>query len=252
MPTDPFDKLSVAPEGRLAVILAAGAGSRLRPRTERVPKCLLEVGGRTLLDYQLDALAAHGIRDALVVTGFEAEQVLRRYRSRLRTVHNPDYESTNNLYSLWAARRELAGRDFLCLHADVLFHPAMLRGLLESDADACVLLDSQWVEETMKARLEGDRVVEIGKSIPRERVAGTFLGLARFSSRISTALPEVLDSLVADPMNRHAYFTSCIPALGARGFHVGCAWTAGLPWVEIDFEQDLDRATREVLPQILS
>ena len=236
----------------LAVILAAGAGTRLRPRTEKIPKCLLEVGGRTLLDYQLDALAANGLRDILVVTGFGAEQILARYSRRIRAVHNPDFESSNNLHSLWAARSELAGRDFLCLHADVLFHPAMLPPLLASRADAAMLLDPALVEETMKARLDGDRVAEIGKAIPREKQGGTFLGIARFAPAASAALPEVLDALVADPRHRNDYFISCIPALAARGLHVEPVWTQGLPWIEIDFESDFDRAGRDVLPRILA
>jgi choline kinase len=240
----------------LAVILAAGAGTRLRPRTERVPKCLLKLGGRALLDYQLDALAAAGIRDVLLVTGFAAEQILARFRlpaqagSRIRTAHNPDFETTNNLHSLWAARAEFAGRDFLCLHADVLFHPALLGPLLENRADAAMLLDPELVEETMKARLEGNRVVEIGKNIPREKQAGTFLGIARFAPAASAALPEVLDALVADPGRRNDYFVACIPALAARGLRVEPVWTQGLPWIEIDIESDYDRAAKEVLPRL--
>lgn len=234
----------------LAVILAAGAGTRLRPRTEKVPKGLLEVGGRTLLDYQLDALAAHGLRDILVVTGFGAEQILARFGSRIRTVHNPGFETSNNLHSLWAARAEFAGRDFLCLHADVLFHPAMLGPLLQSRADAAMLLDPALVEETMKARLEGDQVAEIGKAIPKEKQGGTFLGIARFAPAASAALPEVLDALAADPGRRNNYFIACIPTLAARGLRVEPVWTQGLPWIEIDFEDDFDRAQAEVLPRI--
>ena len=74
----------------LAVLLAAGTGSRLRPLTDTLPKCLLEVGGRPLLDYQLEALAAHGVTDVLVVTGHAAGEITRRY-PRLRTVHDPEY-----------------------------------------------------------------------------------------------------------------------------------------------------------------
>ncbi|HXE76580.1 MAG TPA: phosphocholine cytidylyltransferase family protein [Candidatus Xenobia bacterium] len=237
---------------RLAVILAAGAGTRLRPRTGRVPKCLLEVGGRALLDYQLDALARHGLRDVLLVTGFGADQITPRYAGRIRTVHNPDFEATNNLHSLWAARREFAGRDFLCLHADVLFHPAMLRGLLESPDDACFLLDRELNEETMKARLEGERVVEISKSISPEQMGGTFLGLARFAPPASSVLPEVLDALARDPAHRNSYFTACVPELSRLGLRLAATWTNGLPWIEIDFEADLERAGREVVPLFAS
>ena len=234
----------------LAVILAAGAGTRLRPRSERVPKCLLEVGGRALLDYQLDALGRNGVRDVLVVTGFGAEQITGRYGSRVRSVHNPDFETTNNLHSLWTARQEFAGRDFLCLHADVLFHPALLHGCLESKADACFLLDRELNQETMKARLEGERVVEISKTVAHHQRGGTFLGIARFAPPASSALPEVLEALVADPVNRNAYFTACVPELSRRGLNLGCSWTNGLPWIEIDFEADFERAERDVLHRI--
>ena len=192
------------------------------------------------------------IRDVLVVTGFAAEQITGRYGNRIRTVHNPDFATTNNLHSFWVARREFAGRDFLCLHADVLFHPSMLRGCFESKADACFLLDRELNEETMKARLEGERVVEISKSIVRDQMGGTFLGIARFAPRASSLLPEVLEALVGDPVNRNAYFTACVPELARRALLIGCSWTNGLPWIEIDFEADFERAERQVLPKIVA
>jgi len=231
----------------LGVLLAAGTGSRLRPLTDNLPKCLLEVGGRPLLDYQLEALATHGVEDILVVTGHAAGEITRRY-PRLRTLHDPEYATTNNLHSLWAARREFAGRDFVCLHTDLLFHPAILGPCLESRADVGVALDRALVEETMKARVEDDRVVEISKSIPRAKMFGTFLGIARFSARAAAALPDVLGSLVAREENRQAYFTACVPALAAKGFPATFTLTEGLPWVEIDSLADLQRASESVFP----
>ena len=235
----------------LAVLLAAGTGSRLRPLTDNLPKCLLEVGGRPLLDYQLEALAAHGVTDLLVVTGHAAGEIRRRY-PRLRTVHDPKYAATNNLHSLWTARREFAGREFVCLHTDLLFHPAILGPCLDSRADVCVLLDPTLVEETMKARVEDNRVVEIGKNIPKEKMFGTFLGIARFSARAAAALPGVLDSLLTREENRQAYFTACLPALAAKAFTTGYTLTEGLPWVEIDSTADLRYASDDVLPRLRS
>lgn len=236
----------------MGVILAAGGGTRLRPLTDERPKCLLEIGGRPLLDYQLQALAAQGIEDVLVVTGHFAEQVTARCAGRARTLYNPDYAATNNLHSLWVARQQIAGRDFLCLHADVLFHPGILRPCLESTAPVCVILDRAWVEETMKARVEDNRVVEISKAIPPESAFGTFLGIAHFSASAASALADVLDSLVREKRNRQKYFTACLPALATRGFLTGYVLTGGKPWIEIDFEADLRRAASEVLPLLPS
>lgn len=235
----------------LAVLLAAGAGTRLRPLTDTCPKCLLEVGSRPLLDYQLEALAAAGIEDILVVTGHGADQIAARYGNRLRTLYNPDFARTNNLHSLWAARQEFAGRDLLCLHTDLLFHPALLPSCLRNRADVCVVLDRALVEETMKARVENDQVVEIGKNIPPEKVFGTFLGLARFSPAASAVLPEVLGLLAQEEKHRQSYFTASLPPLAARGLRIGYTLTEGLPWIEIDTGADLDRAARDVLPCLL-
>lgn len=231
----------MAPE-RLAVILAAGAGTRLRPLTDNRPKCLLEVDGRALLDYQLEALEANGVGDVLVVTGFCAEQIVDRYGARVRTLYDPEYESTNNLHSLWSARREFAGRELVCLHADVLFPPSLLRRCLEAAQDVTVVLDRHLVEETMKARVEGERVVEIGKNIPREGQFGTFVGIARFAPPASAALADALESLVADTMHRQSYFVACLPRLVSQGLEVGYVLSSGLPWVEIDTAEDLQRS----------
>lgn len=238
------------PEKPLAVILAAGAGTRLRPLTDQQPKCLLEVGGRTLLDYQLQALASQGIEDVLVVTGHCAEQIRERYRDRVRTMHDPDFETTNNLHSLWTARQEVAGREFLCLHADVLFHPQILLPCLQSSADVTVVLDPAFVEETLKARVRDGQVVEVSKQIPRAEVFGTFLGIVRFSAQASAHLPTVLTSLIEDETHRNSYFTACLPGLARQGHSIGCSVTGGLPWVEVDTEADLEVAENETFPAI--
>jgi len=237
------------PADTLAVILAAGTGTRLRPLTDNRPKCLLEVGGRALLDYQLDALAANDVQDVLVVTGYCAEQVVERYGARVRTLYDPEYETTNNLHSLWTARKELAGRDVVCLHADVLFHAAILRPCLEAGHDVTAVLDRALVEETMKARVEGERIVEIGKQIPAREQFGTFLGIARFAPTATAALVDSLELLVEDEAQRQSYFVACLPLLAGQGLQVGYSLTGGLPWVEIDTPEDLE-ASATVLGKI--
>jgi choline kinase len=239
----------------LALILAAGGGTRLRPRTDRLPKCLLPVRGRALLDYQLEALAAAGVGEFLLVTGYLAEQVEKHVArsgqaGRARTLVNPAFAATNNLYSLWVAAEEVAGRDVLCLHADVLFHPDILKPCLESTADVCAVLDRTLVEETMKAAVAGGRVLEISKRIPPEKQFGTFLGIARFAPRASAALPEVLEAMIEQPGNRQAYFTACLPQLAAHGLEIGYTLTDDFPWIEIDTADDLAQAEEDIVPAL--
>ncbi len=116
-----------------AIVLASGAGNRLRPLTDRLPKPLLEVAGRAIIDRLLDSLVAHGVDSAVITTGpfaGELERHLRHHhRIDLTFVHNPRYEVTNNIYSLWLAR-EHAAAEAVVLHSDLVCADSLLRRLL--------------------------------------------------------------------------------------------------------------------------
>src|SRR5262245_29687369 len=120
-----------------AVILSAGQGSRLLPLTAERPKCLLLLGPKSLIEWQIDVLSRCGVDDIVVVVGFRAVLVetllgkLERPGLRLRTLFNPFYNVADNLGSCWLARHEMAG-DFLLLNGDTLFETAVLQRLLQS------------------------------------------------------------------------------------------------------------------------
>ena len=115
-----------------AVILAAGAGTRLGSLTEQIPKCLLPIGGRALLDHQLDALAEAGIRDVTVVAGFQASRVVEHVGTRCQVLLNEDYRSTNSIVSLHRARAAVRGEAFLFQNSDVLYSPELIRRFVTS------------------------------------------------------------------------------------------------------------------------
>ena len=117
-----------------AVILSAGQGRRLLPLTATMPKCLLPIHERTLLEWQLDALARCGVPRATVVTGFASDQVERLVAGRTapprtQLLYNPFFRVSDNLVSCWIARGEMTG-DFLLVNGDTLFEPAVLERLL--------------------------------------------------------------------------------------------------------------------------
>ena len=109
------------------IILAAGKGSRLNGTIGDKPKCLLRVGGKTLVERQIEALRAVGIDDIVVVVGCQAEAVRRTCGQRITYVENTRFAQTNSLYSLWLAR-PLLYDGFVVMNCDVLFHPQMLVG----------------------------------------------------------------------------------------------------------------------------
>ena len=110
-----------------AIILAAGTASRLRPLTLHTPKCLLKVGERTLLQRSMDAIIRAGVREFVIVTGYLHEKienfVQETYGNSISVcfIHNKDYETTNNIYSLWLARPEAEGEEVLLLDSDLLY-----------------------------------------------------------------------------------------------------------------------------------
>ena len=112
----------------IGVILAAGMAKRLRPLTDTKPKCLLEVGGKTLLQRTVDAMAATGITEYVVVLGYRGNMIRDFLTSRypLFTIHyldNVDYEDNNNIYSLWMSGQIVRGREFLLMDSDILCDP---------------------------------------------------------------------------------------------------------------------------------
>ncbi|HET9527056.1 MAG TPA: NTP transferase domain-containing protein, partial [Pyrinomonadaceae bacterium] len=124
-----------------AIILAAGKGTRLDGAAVK-PKCLVEIGGSTLLHRQIDTLRSLGVTKIVVVVGFGADSIREECDDGISFVENAVFGETSSLYSLWLAREHLTD-GFVVLNSDVLFHPQMLADLLESDyGDALLISDA--------------------------------------------------------------------------------------------------------------
>ena len=236
-----------------AVILAAGSGSRLRPVIGPYPKCLAAVGDRTLLERQLEALRAHAIDDITVVVGYRREAIAPLCGRDVHLVYNPDYATTNSLYSLWLAR-DLLSDGFVVLNSDVLLHPHLLTRLLTSSREDALLVAARepavrYSDEEMKVQVRDGCVAAIDKALDDASSDGENVGVAKFGASGAGALLAHVDDLV-----RGGALRDWLP----RAFHAFCQHrplhvidTAGYPWIEIDFPEDYTRACREILPAIL-
>jgi choline kinase len=239
-----------------AVILAAGRGTRIEAVTRGVPKCLLEFGGRTILDWQIEGLWAAGIFQIAIVVGHKAdrivEHVARTYSDSLdcfHFLHNAAFGTTNNIYSLWLAR-EWAGTDaFVCLNADVLCHPDILLPLAAAKRAVTMIVDPEWRDETMKVVIRDGDVLRMSKSISRPEYSATYIGITAFSRSIAPLLFEEIASMMADGAVNE-FFNAAVQRLVDRGLRVGCSWTHGLPWAEIDDAVDLQFARFHVNPRL--
>lgn len=235
------------------IILAAGRGSRLNGTAGDSPKCLVELGGVSLVERQVQALRAAGIDDIVMVVGCQADRVRRACGHRITYVENARYAQTNSMYSLWMAR-PLLYEGFVVLNCDVLFHPALLTDLLTARHENALLLayreanQPPYGEEEMKVKVRRGRVVEMSKQMDPAEADGENLGIVKFGPRGAAAVVEIMDRLIAGGGVRdwapRAFSefakTRALYALGTRG----------LPWTEIDFPEDYQRALREVLPAI--
>jgi choline kinase len=245
--TDTLDTGSKRPT---AVLLAAGEGTRLHPHTADRPKCLVEVGGRPLLDRALAALEAAGFTDVVIVVGYR-EDVLQQFlaarasRLQVRCVRNPDYASTNNAYSLWTARGAVPG-GFVLLDGDLLFEPGVLAALLATPGEAALAVErrADLGDEEMKV-LEGPgvSVAAVSKTIDPREAIGESVGIARFSPAAAAALWTRLEAQIVAG-RRNVYYELAFEELIAAGwrFHIGDV--TGLACMEIDTPEDLAAAHR--------
>jgi choline kinase len=231
-----------------AIILAAGQGRRLLPLTAEQPKCLLQVAGRSVLEWQVDNLLAAGIADIVVVTGFRADVVdaviARRYAgSAVRTLFNPFFEVADNLASCWLARGFMTD-DFLLLNGDTLFERGVLDRLLAAPAAPVTLTvdrKDSYDDDDMKVQLEEGKVRHVSKTLPHDQVHAESIGMLYFRDRGPELFRTALESAMRHPTSLRLWYLSMVDALAARGCVQACAIT-GLRWTEIDFPGDLARA----------
>jgi L-glutamine-phosphate cytidylyltransferase len=235
------------------IILAAGKGSRLNGTAGESPKCLLQAGGVTLVERQIHALRRAGIDDIAVVVGCQAEQVRKACGHRVTYVENVRYAQTNSLYSLWMAR-PLLYEGFVVLNCDVLFHPALLTDLLTARHEDALLLayreahQPPFGEEEMKVKVRCGRVVDMSKTMDPDDADGENLGIVKFGAAGAAVLVDIMDRLVAAGGLRDWAPRAFREFAQGRPLHA--IGTRGLPWIEIDFPEDYQRAIRDVLPEI--
>jgi choline kinase len=225
----------------------------LLPLTATRPKCLVPIGGKPILEWQLQTLAACGIGRSSIVVGFGADKVSDFLENDflatvdLRTVFNPLYDVADNLISCWTARAEM-GSDFILLNGDTLFEQGVVQRLLASDpAPVTVAIShkSAYDEDDMKVNCSGSTLMRIGKDLPARETNGESIGMLLFRQDGPELFREALERSVR---HRHAasqYYLSVINDLAARGL-VKTASMDGLQWTEIDFLSDLGDAAQLV------
>lgn len=244
-----------------AIILAAGRGSRLAGHNpDARPKCLMEFGGRSLLARHLELLQQQRVQRVDLVVGYEADQVIEHVanlmvRPEVAFHFNPRFQQ-GSVISLLAAHETLtAGEDTLIMDADVLYHPGILRRLAETQTANCYLLDRNFVpgDEPVKIAVRNRLMVEFRKRLDADLeydFLGESVGFFRFSPAMSARLAGECARFeaegLADAPHEEALRNLLLENPAAFGFED----VSGLPWLEIDFPEDVVRANEQILPAI--
>lgn len=235
------------------VILAAGRGSRLNGTANESPKCLVEAGGMTFVERQIQSLRRAGIDEITVVVGCQADRVRRVCGHGITYVENPQYSTTNSMYSLWMAR-PLLYEGFVVLNCDVLFHPELLDDLLTARHENALLLayreadQPPFSDEEMKVKVRCGRVTDMSKAMDPAEADGENLGIVKFGPAGAAALVDIMDRLI-DAGGVRDWAPRAFAEF-AKTHPLHAIGTRGLPWIEIDFPEDYQRAVRDVLPLI--
>jgi phosphoenolpyruvate phosphomutase len=254
--------------GVTAVILGAGQSQGLLPLTESLPKPMLDIKGKTVLERQIEVLNACGVKDIAVVRGYKKEAI---NLPNVRYYDNDQFATTNEVESLFTAKKELGG-SFLFLYGDILFEKGHVEKLLKSPADISLLVDRAWKDTSGAApagrgapdlvklddpqesgyRFVGaeapHKVAQIGRNIPQAEAQGEFIGMAMFTQKGARSLTDVYGQLVEQKGKVHeaaslkeASFTDLLQEVIRRGNEVQ-AIDVYNGWLEIDTFDDYKRA----------
>ena len=238
-----------------AIILSAGQGKRLLPLTEARPKCMLRVAGKTILEWQVQALLSAQIDKLFIITGFNSEMVEEHIQdrfgadeNRINIVYNPFYSISDNLASCWMARHAMDG-DFILLNGDTLFEPSLLDTVLRSTpAPVTLTVDykDRYDNDDMRVELQDTMVKNVGKTLPDEHTMAESIGLLYFRGEGPALFRTQLDRQMKQGDGLRLWFLSVVDTLAKQSLVKACSIN-GHRWCEIDFKRDLDNAEQIML-----
>ena len=233
----------------IGVILAAGMAKRLRPLTDEKPKCLLEVGGKTLLQRTVDAMISAGVKEFVVVTGYRAEMIrefltVNYQLSIINYIDNVDFEHNNNIFSLWLAMQKLHGQEVLLMDSDILCDPEAVRRVARKTNPALAMQQHELGEEEMKIVVdEAGRITEISKTCSPADAIGESVGIEKMTLTYTEAIYQELRKMILDEGLIDIFYERAFERLIPQGHTFEVVDTTDLFSYELDTPEDLEKAS---------
>ena len=234
----------------MAVILAAGIGSRLRPLTDKSAKSLLSVGGSVILERMIRNCLSCGMSQFVLVLGHREDDIKqfveRTFRGiRVTYVINDRYRTTNTGYSLMLAAPVVGNAEFIKFDADVVFETKVLRALVDSNLPNVLCIDRNiaLADEEVKVITDDQmRVREIGKSVDPVTALGESIGIEKISAVTGPLLFGELKAMMESPANAQEYYEAAYARLVDKGIPFHALDITGMNWTEIDTPEDFAAA----------
>ncbi len=230
-----------------AFILAAGVSRRLYPETYSTPKCLLEVGGKAIINYQLEAIQNIGIQEVTMIVGYYREMLIKHVTESFpglsfEFIINNHYFETNTAYSVYLGLEKLILEDHILMNADVIYPPELIKRINDSEQETVLAVDIKKCGREEVKVIEGAhrKITSIGKELIEEHCLGEFLGVAKLSRNFNVLFSESLTKLI-DAGGKSDYFEAGIGPL-LKEIDVYYIDVSDLPCLEIDFIEDLNEA----------
>ena len=242
-----------------AIIIAAGIGIRLNPLTNNKPKCLLKIGGKTIMERQLATLREYGINDITIVRGYKGGMI---NFPEIRYYENTNYANNNILNSLFYAEKEMNG-EFIVSYSDILYDKSVIEKLLNSQNDISLVVDTDWqeyyqgrtehpIEQGENIIIRDGKILKIGKHLTADESHGEFIGMAKFSEKggdiFKREFQRVKNQYWDKPFQEanifeKAYLTDMFQELIDQGFD---CYPVEIQknWWEIDTKQDFQKVKK--------
>jgi len=227
-----------------AVILAAGQGTRMAEITKDKPKPLIEINGKTILKRQLEILFKNNFEKIIIVVGYKAEKIKAEIKNKknIEIIENIEYKTTDNIYSLYLAKENLKGEEFILLNGDTVFDEEIIKKIVTTKNQNITPVDSKHYDlEELKIKEKNGFVVKIlPKSTPKSESDGSTIGIFKFSSEGSNTLFNEIERLTKEGV-KNKWFEYALNNV-LKNIKMYKMDIRGLKWIEIDTVEDVEKS----------
>lgn len=232
-----------------AVIMAAGVGSRIQGVIGNKPKCLIEARGQSLIARTVAMLQRRGIHDITVITGYKRDFIRREIRTKARYLHNPFYQVTNSIASLWLARDLLDG-DLILMNADLFYEEEVLDIALAQVECAVMMSDATRIEDAdFRFGVEGKYIRKTGNRLTNAETDCEYVGIVRIDGSFIGTFKNRLEMMILN-CDMNNWWEGVLYSFIEEGMDIFHADVKGAFWTEVDTPVDYRRLANWTSPKI--